>query len=258
MGRGAWQAIAHGVGSQWVGHHWGCVHKHMHTHTYNTAKGFREPNVGLLLLLLLSRFSRFCLCDPIDGSPTGSPVPRIFQARILEWVAISFSKAWKWKVKVKSLNRVRLLETLWTAAYQAPPSMGFSRQEYWSRVPLPSPKCWLRQQYKAPSVLKLSYYLSAFSLLHVQKKAYNLVRPWKLFRWALEYQGGKNTFWGSRGDHGRLHGESWGWVLRKTSNPHTACLLHSYSQEGWLWPILRLDLGYNKARGKRGHTRASY
>jgi len=78
------------------------------------------------------------LCDPIDGSPPGSPVPGILQARTLEWVAISFSNAWKWKVKVKSLSRARLLATSWTAAYQAPPSMGFSRQEYWSGVPLPS------------------------------------------------------------------------------------------------------------------------
>ena len=80
------------------------------------------------------------LCDPIDGSPPGFPVPGILQARILEWVAISFSNAWKWKVKGKLLSRVRLLVTPWTAAYQAPPTMGFSRQEYWSGVPLPSPK----------------------------------------------------------------------------------------------------------------------
>jgi len=79
------------------------------------------------------------LCNPIDGSPPGSPVPGILQARTLEWVAISFSNAWKWKVKVKSLSCVRLLETPWTAAYQAPPSMGFSRQEYWSGLPFPSP-----------------------------------------------------------------------------------------------------------------------
>ena len=79
------------------------------------------------------------LCDPIDGSPPGFPVPGILQAT-LEWVAISFSNAWKWKEKVKSLSRVRLLATPWTAAHQAPPSMGFSRQEYWSGVPLPSPK----------------------------------------------------------------------------------------------------------------------
>ena len=70
------------------------------------------------------------LCDHIDGSPPGSPVPRILQARTLEWVAISFSNAWKWKVEVKSLRRARLLVTPWTAAYQAPPSMGLSRQEY--------------------------------------------------------------------------------------------------------------------------------
>jgi len=79
------------------------------------------------------------LCDPIDGSPPGSPVPGILQARTLEWVAISVSNAWKWKVKVKLLSRVWLLATPRTAAYQAPPSMGFSRQEYWSGVPLPSP-----------------------------------------------------------------------------------------------------------------------
>ena len=79
------------------------------------------------------------LCDPIDGSPPGSPVPGILQARTLEWVAISFSNAWKWKVKVKSLSRVWPLVTPWTAAYQAPLSIGFSRQEYWSGVPLPSP-----------------------------------------------------------------------------------------------------------------------
>ena len=80
------------------------------------------------------------LCDPLDSSPRGSPVPGILQARTLEWVAISFSNAWKWKVKVKSLSHVRLLATPWTAAYQASPSMGFSRQEYWSGVPLPSPR----------------------------------------------------------------------------------------------------------------------
>ena len=79
------------------------------------------------------------LCDPIDGSPPGSPVPGILQARTLEWVAISFSSAWKWKVKVKSLSRVRLFATPWTAAHQAPPSMGFSWQEHWNGVPLPSP-----------------------------------------------------------------------------------------------------------------------
>ena len=79
------------------------------------------------------------LYDPIDGSPPGSPIPGILQARTLEWIVISFSSAWKWKVKVKSLSCVRLLATPWTTAHQAPPSMGFSRSEYWGGVPLPSP-----------------------------------------------------------------------------------------------------------------------
>ena len=79
------------------------------------------------------------LCNPIDGSPPGAPFPGILQARTLEWAAISFSNAFKWKVKVKSLSCIRLLATPWTAAHQAPLSMGFSRQEYWSGVPLPSP-----------------------------------------------------------------------------------------------------------------------
>ena len=84
------------------------------------------------------------LCDPIDSSPPGSAVPGILQARTLEWAAISFSSAGKWKVKVKSLSRVRLLVTPRTAAYQALLSMGFSRQEYWSGVPLLSPRCGYR------------------------------------------------------------------------------------------------------------------
>ena len=87
------------------------------------------------------------LCDPIDGSPPGSAVPGILQARTLEWVAISFSSAWKWKGKVKPLSHVQLLVTPWTAAHQAPPSKGFSRQEYWSGLPLPSPIIWLHNHY---------------------------------------------------------------------------------------------------------------
>ena len=109
------------------------------------------------------------LCNPIDGSPPGSPVPGILQARTLEWVAISFSNAWRWKVKVKLLSRVRLFATPWTAAYQAPPSMGFSRQECWSGVPLGA------------------YIISAFTLwiyLGWMKKWMNYKIPqafWKLF-----------------------------------------------------------------------------
>ena len=88
------------------------------------------------------------LCDPTDGSPPGSPIPGILQARTLEWVAISFSNGWKWKVKVKPLSHVRLVETPWTAAHQAPPSMGFSRQEHWSGV---------RQLYEEGILFPISY-----------------------------------------------------------------------------------------------------
>ena len=95
------------------------------------------------------------LCNPIDSSPPGPPVPMILQARTLEWVTISFSSAWKWKVKVKSLSHVQLLATPWTAAYQAPLPTGFSRQEYWSGVPLPSPK----EFYKLTIVSCIRYFL---------------------------------------------------------------------------------------------------
>ena len=109
------------------------------------------------------------LYDPIDGSPPGSSVPGILQARTLEWVAISFSNAWKWKMKVKSLSHVRLLATPWTAAYQAPPSMGPSRQKYWSWVPLPSPSLRLNNL-KASNLTKwdkvsLSVYLGKLTIL---------------------------------------------------------------------------------------------
>ena len=100
------------------------------------------------------------LCDPIDGSPPGSQVSGILQARTLEWVAISFYTALKWKVKMKSLSRIRLFTTPWTAAYQAPPSMGFSRQEYWSGVPSPSPSatrgCYKKAVIQEPGSMSLS------------------------------------------------------------------------------------------------------
>ena len=102
-----------------------------------------DSSVSLLLCLLRmgaaakSLQSCLTLCNPIDSSPRGSPIPGIHQARTLEWVAISSSNSWKWKVKVNSLSRARLLATPWTVAYQAPPFMGFSRQEYWSGLPFP-------------------------------------------------------------------------------------------------------------------------
>ena len=106
--------------------------------TYTREKNLKRINI-FVYAAAKSLQSYPTLCDPIVGSPPGSPVRGILQARTLEWVAISFSNAWKWKVKVKSFSHVRLLATQWIAAHQAPPFMGFSRQEYWSGVPLPSP-----------------------------------------------------------------------------------------------------------------------
>ena len=99
---------------------------------FNFVYGVRKCSAAAAKLLQLCP----TLCNSIDGSPRGSPVPGILQARTLEWVAISFSNAWKWKVKVKMLSCVQLFATAWTAAYQAPPSMGYSRQEHWSGLPL--------------------------------------------------------------------------------------------------------------------------
>ena len=107
------------------------------------------------------------LCDPIDGSPPGSPVPGILQTRTLEWVAISFSNALKWKVKVKSLSRAWLLATPRTAAYQVPLSMGFSRQEYWSGVPLPSPSMY----YSKLNISSLLIYFEFFSFHQMEQLA---------------------------------------------------------------------------------------
>ena len=109
------------------------------------------------------------LRNPIDGSPPDSSVPGILPARTLEWVAISFSNAWKWKAKVKLLSHVQLLATPWTAAYQAPPSMGFSRQEYWSGVPLPSPPMMLSPYDFYPlslRVVHLPYPAAGSPILH--------------------------------------------------------------------------------------------
>ena len=123
------------------------------------------------------------LCDPIDGSPPGSRVPGILQARTLEWVVISFSNAWKWEVKVKSLSRVRLLAAPWTAAYQAPPSMGVSRQEYWSGVPSPSPRQCIKKQshhFADKGPYSQSY---GFSSCHVQMWELDNKESWPPKNW---------------------------------------------------------------------------
>ena len=136
-------------------------------------KNKKEKNIFLFLCLwyvAAAKSLQSCptLCDPIDGIPPGSAVPGILQARTLEWVAISFSNAGKWKVKVKSLSRVRLLATPWTAAHQAPPPMGFSRQEDWSGVPLPSPVYDMRNPLKHGTQGSSSSHLSLRMILGAQ------------------------------------------------------------------------------------------
>ena len=136
----------------------------------------------LALQLAAAKLLQSCLtlCDPIDGSPRDSPVPGILQARTLEWVAVSFSKAWKWKVKVKSLSRVRLLTTPWTAAHQAPPSVGFSRQEYWSGVQLPSPALRLTSHVIMNSLFNLSILSSSSVIDGGEKSDIHIMWPWGL------------------------------------------------------------------------------
>ena len=112
--------------SKTVKHTW---KRQMYTGRYERHMIFLAAAAAKLLQSCLT------LCDPIDGSPPGSPIPGILQARTLEWVAISFSDTWKWKVKGKALSPVRLLATPWTTAHQVPPSMGFSRKEYWNGLP---------------------------------------------------------------------------------------------------------------------------
>ena len=129
--RGIWWAIVHRVAKSWT---W----LNTHTHKWNWLVFL----IWVLFAAAAAKLLQLCptLCDPVDGSPTGSTIPRILKVRTLEWVAISFSNAWKSKVKVKLLSRVWLFATPWTAAHQAPPSMGFSRQDYCSGVPSPSPE----------------------------------------------------------------------------------------------------------------------
>ena len=107
---------------------------------------------------------------PHRWQPTRLPVPGILQARTLEWVAISFSNAWKWKVKVKSLSRVRVFATPGTAAYQAPLSVGFSGQEYWSGVPLSSLRIEARNLKCCFTSIILSWHLTDVNKSKRKKK----------------------------------------------------------------------------------------
>ena len=199
----------------------------------------------LLLLLLLRCFSHVKLCDPIDGSPPGSAVPGILQARTLERAAFSFSNAWKWKVKVKSLSRVRLLATPWTAAHQAPPSMGFSRQKYWSGVPLPSPlvslgnsNCMrtLRKDYSAWQTAQsllcsvgLTWWTLAWGVLHTHGTI-SLDHEWE-FRPNLSLYR----------DHGEMETEEWRVLSGFTQGPRMVwrlmvTLCACPAAEGWSAP----------------------
>ena len=136
------------------------------------------------------------LCNPIDSSPLGSVVPGILQARTLEWVAISFSNAWKWKVKMKLLSHVQLFTTPWTAAYQAPPSMGFSRQEYWSGVPLLSLKTLTVGNCKIRTVLSAKGWMETnlgYCYLYLMLRVY----PTAAVSITLPRSGSKNSLWGT-------------------------------------------------------------
>ena len=135
----------------WQPSSWTILYNWCHSRIYNVSCGegpSESPTLGspastneALLLLAAAKSLQLCptLCDPIDGSPPGFPIPGILQARTLEWVAISFSNCMKVKSEREVTQSCLTLTTPWTAAYQAPPSMGFSRQKYWSGMPLPSP-----------------------------------------------------------------------------------------------------------------------
>ena len=139
MDRETWRAAIQG--SQRVRHYW-ATELNWTSYVVGWIWGWltedRERRLWIICNAAAAAKSLLSMRLCIDSNPPGSTVPGILQARILEWVAISFSSAWKWKMKVKSFSHVRFLAIPRTAAYQDPPSMGFSRQEYWSRLPLPS------------------------------------------------------------------------------------------------------------------------
>ena len=165
------------------------------------------------------------LCDPRDGSPPGSRIPGILQARTLEWVAISFSNAWKWKVKLKLLSHVWLLAAPWTAAHQAPPPMGLSRQEYWSGVPLPSPSTkvyqmlWQIWELHEDKISASFCFVSTQSLTQCPKEGENTKTYECMCEWidSMEEarQGVGDRAWISQGlGHRRQWKDPWRWLLK--------------------------------------------
>ena len=139
MDKEAWHAVVHGVTKSWTWlSHWTELNQYIKSDSFLTKLTINLKPIFIAAAKSLQSY--LTPCEQIRRQPTRLPVPGILQARTLEWVAISFSSAWKWKVKGKSLSRIQLLATPWTAAYQAPPSVGFSRQKYWNRVLLPSLK----------------------------------------------------------------------------------------------------------------------
>ena len=184
QGREAWHAAVHGVAKGQTRLKW----LNNKTASYSNSVCIKETFIPLLHWSVIgyaaaaaAKSLQSCptLCDPIDGSPPGSPVPGILQAGTLEWVAISFSNAWKWKVKGKSFSRVQLLAIPWTVAHQAPSSVGFSRQGYWSGVPLPSPVIGYRgaQRQKASSEKKPNRWEDELALIF-QRFCFFLIPRW--------------------------------------------------------------------------------
>ena len=197
---------------------------------------------------------------PHRPQSTRFPIPGILQARTLEWVAISFSNEWKWKVKVKSLSPVQLLATPWTAAYQAPPSMGFSRWEYWSGVPLPSLEIWAVR----PLLLEILFQEAAVwcspankginqikqkhgllgAFLVVQCLRIHLayicvsILYWSLSFWLISFEGG--MFWENSIETS---------ILSRVKQITSPGWMHETSAQGWCTGMTQRD---GMGRGGRG------
>ena len=205
---------------------------------------YPPKNLSFIFLLYTAAAAKSLQSCPTlcDSSPPGSTVPGILQATTLEWVAISFSSVWKWKVKVKSLSRAQLLATPWTAAYQAPLSLGFSRQEYWSGVPLPSPLILLKY-YKslfestffvikrlknskhAPPFIRISHSCCCFLnrylgfLKHPLRRKQEKAQCWDLKIWGIKDMPPISTCWGCATVCWDIHSRTTGKIRFKDGPP---------------------------------------